>query len=44
MIGKILIRAPIELKDILQKEARQKGISLNAIVLKLLWEYVEKKR
>jgi predicted HicB family RNase H-like nuclease len=43
VIAKILVRAPIVLKDVLKDKARRDGVSLNAIVLQALWEYVEKR-
>jgi len=37
----ILIRAPKELKDTLQKRAKQIGITLNALILQILWEWLK---
>jgi len=41
---KILIRAPKELKDTLQERAKQIGITLNALILQILWDWVEKRK
>lgn len=38
---KILIRAPQELKEILQETSKKLGITLNALVLQILWEWVK---
>lgn len=39
----ILIRAPKKLKELLRELAEQKGITLNALILQILWEWVERK-
>lgn len=39
----ILIRAPKELKEILQERAKRIGVTLNALILQILWEWVENK-
>jgi predicted HicB family RNase H-like nuclease len=44
MIGKMLIRAPIELKQHYENEAKQKGLTLNALLLQILWQHVENKQ
>lgn len=38
---KILIRAPQELKLLLQTKAKKLGITLNALILQILWEWVK---
>ena len=40
----ILIRPPEALKENLKREARRMGITLNAIVLQILWEWVESRK
>ena len=35
-------RIPSKLIDLLRKEAVEKGVSLNALILQILWEWVEK--
>ena len=40
----ILIRAPQEIKIFLQCEAKRIGITLNALVLQNLWEWVKKRK
>lgn len=42
MIEKILLRAPQELKDRLKMESARIGVSLNALILQILWEWVKK--
>lgn len=41
MIEKILLRAPQELKEQLKRESMRIGISLNALILQILWEWVK---
>lgn len=38
----ILIRAPKELKEILQSKAKKIGITMNALLIQILWEWVKK--
>ena len=38
----ILIRTTEELKKTLQKEAKQIGITLNALILQILWNWVKR--
>lgn len=33
------LRMPVELKDRLSNEAKSKGISINALILQILWSY-----
>ncbi len=40
----ILIRAPREIKTFLQSEAKRIGITLNALILQILWEWVKKRK
>lgn len=40
----ILIRAPQALKDFLKEKAESMGITLNALILQILWEWVENKK
>ena len=40
----ILIRAPRALKDFLKEKAESMGITLNALILQILWEWVENKK
>lgn len=42
-MGKMMqVRGPDELKKYLNYLAKKKGFSRNALMLKVLWEYVEK--
>lgn len=43
-MAQMLIRPPDSLKESLQKEARRKGMSLNALVLQILWEWLDRNR
>lgn len=36
-------RLPNDLLESLKKEARKHGVSLNALMLQILWEYIEGK-
>ena len=38
----ILIRTTEELKEILQKEAKRIGLTMNALILQILWDWVKK--
>ncbi|MDR1905379.1 MAG: hypothetical protein LBQ27_00475 [Clostridiales bacterium] len=42
MIGKILVRAPTALKAIVVNESKKMGISLNALILSILWAWAKK--
>lgn len=37
----ILIRAPKELKEILQARAKKIGVTLNALIILVLWDWIE---
>lgn len=37
----ILIRGTEEMKDILKKESGRIGVSLNALILQILWEWIK---
>lgn len=37
----ILIRCTGEMKGILQKEAKRLGVTLNALILQILWNWIE---
>lgn len=37
----ILIRAPEELKKLLQNKCKKLGITLNALILQILWDWVK---
>ena len=37
----ILIRAPEELKRLLQSKCKKLGITLNSLILQILWEWVK---
>lgn len=39
----VILRIPKVLKDNLKEEAKNKGYSLNALILKRLWEHKEKR-
>ena len=39
----ILIRAPKELKQVIQNEARRRGIPMNALILQILWDYADRR-
>ena len=41
---KILIRAPEELKSILQQESKRIGISMNTLILQILWEWTKSRQ
>lgn len=41
-MAQMLIRPPDDLKDRLQAEARQKGLTLNALVLNILWDWAQR--
>ena len=43
-MAQMLIRPPDSLKESLQNEARRKGMSLNALVLQILWEWLDRDR
>lgn len=44
-MGKMMqVRGPDELKNQLNHLARKQGFSRNALMLKVLWEYVEKEK
>jgi len=43
MIEKILVRAPVSLKDDLRNVAQNRGLTLNALILEILWKYFEDK-
>lgn len=36
------LRIPQKLKEYLQNKAKEKGYSLNSLILKVLWEFKEK--
>ncbi|AXI27292.1 ribbon-helix-helix protein, CopG family [Gemella sp. ND 6198] len=38
----LILRLPIDLKERLDKLAKDKGISRNALILNILWEYLIK--
>lgn len=42
MISQMLVRSPQELKDILQERAKKKGLTLNSLILQILWEWLKK--
>ncbi len=41
MIEKILIRIPREKKMLLQKEASARGLTMNALLLTILWDWLK---
>lgn len=41
MIEKILLRAPRELKEFLKARSIRIGVSLNALILQILWEWMK---
>lgn len=41
MIEKILLRAPRELKEFLKERSIKIGVSLNALILQILWAWVK---
>ena len=43
MIGQILIRVPTELKEIINNQSKKMGLTINALVLNILWDWVERK-
>lgn len=44
MKKQILLKIPENLKIQLQKEAKEKGLSLNGYITNLLWDVIEKKK
>ena len=38
--GRFTFRLPAELLEKLKKEAKNKGVSLNALILQILWEWI----
>lgn len=38
----LFLRCPPELKEKLRKEAERAGLSLNALIVSVLWRYAEK--
>ena len=44
MIEKILIRVPKELKDMLKRIGKAKGITLNQLILQILWDWAESRQ
>ena len=38
------VRPPILLRDSLKAIAKKKGLTLNALVINILWEYLKKKK
>lgn len=44
MIEKILLRAPRDLKECLRSESIRIGVSMNALILQILWAWVEEQR
>lgn len=41
-MSQILIRAPEELKRKITSEAKRIGISVNSLILQILWEWAER--
>ena len=41
MIEKILIRAPTKLKNALKEIAQDKGMTINGLILNILWDWWE---
>lgn len=37
----ILIRAPKKLKELLKKTADEMGITLNALILQIIWKWIK---
>lgn len=37
----ILIRGTVEMKDILKKESSRIGITLNSLILQILWNWIK---
>lgn len=44
MTEKILIRVPEQLKAKILKETNQMGISMNALILQILWDWAKEKQ
>ena len=40
----ILIRGTAEMKQILQEEAKRIGITLNALILQILWNWIKENK
>ncbi len=43
-MSQILIRTPDETKEFIQKKAKKIGITVNALVLQVLWEWMKKEQ
>lgn len=43
-MAQILVRSPDELKEWLQQEAKRIGITLNALVLQILWQHINEQK
>lgn len=43
MVGQILIRVPVELKEIINNQAKKMGLTANAFILQILWDWVDGK-
>lgn len=41
---RITLRIPISVKSYLERESKNMGISLNALIAHILWDYLEKKQ
>lgn len=38
------LRIPISIKECLEKESRDMGVSLNALIAHILWDYLKKRK
>lgn len=41
--ARFTLRLPTELFNLLQTEAAETGVAINALILQILWDYVESK-
>ena len=41
MTEKILIRSPAEIKEMMLKQANKRGLTMNSMILTILWEWLQ---
>lgn len=44
MIRQILIRVPVELKEIINNQSKKMGLTANAFILQILWDWVDRNK
>ena len=40
VMGKCMLRVPLELREAINVRAKEMGLSANALILKVLWDYM----